>query len=183
MFAVLLTVFVVLPLVELFILLQLADLIGGWATFALVIGTGLAGGVLVRFAGLSTLERIRRDVMAGRLPSDSILDGLIILVGAAFLLTPGVLTDAVGLSTLFPPVRAVYRALIKRWLKKKWLSGEVVLQVHSSARGASGRYAPSGPDPCDEQGESPDPGPVPSSGGTDAGFNPAAFDRFDNKTD
>lgn len=186
MFPILVAIFVTVPLLELFILLQLAGMIGGWMTFGLVIVTGLAGGVLVRYAGMNTLGRIRRELERGRLPGDEIIDGLIILVGAAFLLTPGLLTDAAGLTTLFPPTRATWRRLIKRWFAKKWrvtAMGPMGMMGEMGTMGGMGEGKQAEPKPVgSDAGEMPpqpprrDPGADP-----DAEFNEGVFEKFDRE--
>ena len=103
--------FVGVPLLELFILIQMGRLVGLLPTVALVVITGVAGAALARLEGLRTLWSIRGDVARGRLPGNALFDGLAILVGGALLLTPGILTDVLGFSFLLPPTR-------RRWLKR-----------------------------------------------------------------
>ena len=116
---VLLLVFIVIPAVELFLILQIGGRIGLLATALTIIATGVLGVALARSEGLLTLERIRRALAEGRMPAAEIVDGLLILVAAAVLLTPGFLTDAVGLLILFPLTRPFFRALVLTWLAKR----------------------------------------------------------------
>jgi UPF0716 protein FxsA len=173
---ILILLFVVIPLTELFILLQVAEIIGGWYTFGLVIATGIAGGYLVRVVGLNTLMRIQREWQSGKIPADQIVDGLIILVGAAFLLTPGIMTDIAGISTLFPPTRAFYRGLIKKWLKKKIQLGQASMHM-----GGFGADSATDNAPVDSEEELPPN--KPASSGADAEFDEDVFERFDKKQD
>jgi len=115
----LLLLFTAVPLLELALLLQMGRWIGVWPTIGVVIVTGFTGAVLAKWAGASVLGRIRSEVAKGRLPSDGLVEGALVLVGGALLLTPGLLTDLVGLSLLFPLTRALYRERIKRAFRKK----------------------------------------------------------------
>lgn len=116
MFARLFLLFTLWPIIELAMLLYVADWIGGWNTFALVIGTGLLGAWLVRREGWRAWERIQRDLRAGRMPADSMTDGLMVFAGGILLITPGVFSDVLGLCLVFPPTRALLRYLfLRRW--------------------------------------------------------------------
>ena len=97
--------FIGLPLLELFLLLQIGDVIGGWNTIALVLVTGIVGVTLAKAEGLRMLTEIREQLAQGQLPEESLLSGLLLVIGGAFLLTPGVLTDVFGLLMLVAPVR------------------------------------------------------------------------------
>jgi UPF0716 protein FxsA len=116
MFLRLISLFIVVPLVELFLLLKLGGLIGAGPTIGIVIITGIFGGVLARRQGFAVLRRIRERLEEGILPADSLIDGLFILAGGLLLLTPGLLTDVVGLMALLPPSRE----LLKRWIKSRF---------------------------------------------------------------
>jgi UPF0716 protein FxsA len=93
----LLLLFIVVPIVELIVLIQLGGLIGTLATIGIIVITGALGASLARWQGLSVLRQIQLDVAAGRLPAGSLVDGVIILMAAALLVTPGLLiTDGAG---------------------------------------------------------------------------------------
>lgn len=116
MFARLLFLFVTVPIVEVYLLLQVNELTGSiTTTIALILVTGAAGAWLAKQQGISTLKKIQDSMSQGRLPAQELVDGGMILFAAALLLTPGVLTDAFGFSLLLPPCRTVYRRLLKRW--------------------------------------------------------------------
>lgn len=103
------------PLTELLILLRLTPLWGGfWVTVAVIIGTGVLGAALARREGLRVLASMREKLSRGELPTDSLIDGVLILIAAALLVTPGLMTDCVGFLLLIPPSRAAVRALLKR---------------------------------------------------------------------
>lgn len=119
MFARLVFLFVSIPLIELYLLLQLNELTGNaFLTIGLILFTGVVGAWLAKQQGLSTISRIQKATSEGRLPTTELLDGGMILFAAALLLTPGVLTDAFGFSLLIPPCRAFYRRLAKRYFPK-----------------------------------------------------------------
>jgi UPF0716 protein FxsA len=115
--------FVVVPLLELVLLVQLGRWVGLWPTLALVLTTGIVGASLARSQGLRTLAAFQGELAAGRLPSGPMLDGLAVLVGGAFLLTPGLLTDVVGFSLLIPATRGWIRKLVVKSLKRMQSEG------------------------------------------------------------
>jgi UPF0716 protein FxsA len=112
MFLRLLLLFTVVPLLELFLLVKLGTVVGVGPTIALVIFTGVLGAWLARQQGIGVLRRLRAELEAGRLPAGALIDGLLILVAGAVLLTPGLLTDALGFVLLIPPSRAVVRRIL-----------------------------------------------------------------------
>ncbi len=109
----LLLLFTIVPLVELALLLNLAKVVGWQYTVALVLATGVLGAWLARWQGLQCWRRLHQQLAAGQLPADSLLDGLMILLAGVLLVTPGVLTDAVGFTLLLPPFRALFRRRLK----------------------------------------------------------------------
>jgi UPF0716 protein FxsA len=117
--------FVGVPLLELFILVRLGQVVGLWPTIGLVVLTGFVGASLARLEGLRTLWRIRGELARGQLPGKALLDGLAILLGGALLLTPGILTDIVGFSCLLPPTRRVLLDRIKRSFERRLKSGSI----------------------------------------------------------
>lgn len=115
----LILLFVTVPLVELVILLQAAQWIGLLPTVALVVTTGIAGAALARHQGLRAFLAAQHELGAGRLPGRSLLDGLSILIGGVFLLTPGILTDIVGFSLLLPLSRRRLQRAVRRRLERR----------------------------------------------------------------
>jgi UPF0716 protein FxsA len=103
--------FVIVPILELVLLIELGQAVGLLPTLALVLFTGVTGAWLARAEGLRVLFEFQRELGSGRLPGQAMLDGISVLVGGALLLTPGVLTDVVGFSLLFPPTR--------RWMQRR----------------------------------------------------------------
>jgi len=118
MFFRLLLLFTVVPFVELVILLKLSEMHGWMTTLGLIILTGIIGTILARQQGFEVWHRIQREMKAGTPPTNSLMDGLMILIASALLVTPGVLTDIVGFLLLCPPVRMLLRAHAKRYLSR-----------------------------------------------------------------
>lgn len=114
MFLYLFLLFVTVPLLELYLLLLVGRYMGLFPTLALVLGTGFLGAWLAQSQGASTFARIRQDLDAGRMPTDSLADALLILIAGAVLLTPGLLTDAAGFFLLVPPGRRWVRGRLRR---------------------------------------------------------------------
>lgn len=107
---------VVAPLVELYVIIQVAQVIGGWETIALLVLESMVGAWLLKRQGLHTLGRITQAVDAGRVPGKELVDGLLILVAGALMLAPGFIGDVVGYLLLLPPTRAILRRpLLKRF--------------------------------------------------------------------
>lgn len=139
--------FVAIPLLELAILLQVGQLIGLLPTFGLVVVTGVAGAALARRQGIRAFVAVQRELAEGRLPGRSLLDGLAILVGGAFLLTPGILTDVAGFSLLFPGSRRWLQRVVRRSLERRIREGTVEFTVYGAGGGATTRRAEVGTHP------------------------------------
>ena len=105
-----------IPLVDALLLVVVADYLGWQATVLLVVLTGLVGMLLVRAEGRHTLKRIQQKAGRGEPPTDELLDGVLLIVAGAFLLTPGVVTDAIGFLLAIPPTRYPIRAVLKRFV-------------------------------------------------------------------
>ena len=108
--------FVVVPLAEIYLLLEVGGIVGAVPTIGLVVLTAVIGAALVRAQGFSTIMRIRRQMDAGEVPAVAIIEGAFLLLAGALLLTPGFLTDAIGFGCLIPPLR---RTLIVRFIETR----------------------------------------------------------------
>ncbi|WP_103019330.1 FxsA family protein [Salinibacter altiplanensis] len=124
----LILLFLLTPAAELALLIQVDQLIGFWATIALIVVTGVVGSHLARREGLSTWRRLNRRLQAGDLPGNELADGVIILMAGALLITPGILTDVVGFSGLIPFTRARLRSALMRWFQRKVDQGSMQMQ-------------------------------------------------------
>lgn len=105
-----------IPLADILLLVWVAGELGAVATVALVVLTALIGLLLVRAEGRHTLRQLQRRAAAGEVPTDELLDGALLIAAGAFLLTPGLVTDLVGLLLVVPVTRLPIRAAAKRWL-------------------------------------------------------------------
>ena len=111
----LLLLFIALPAVELALLIEIGRRVGTLETIGLIVVTGIVGAATARSQGLRVLSRLREEMSAGQMPTDSLLDGVMILVASALLVTPGVLTDAFGFLCLVPS----FRGLVKRGIVRR----------------------------------------------------------------
>ena len=111
--------FLVVPFVELFVLIQTGQLIGVWWTILLVLAISVLGSWLVKREGWAAWRRITSRVQTGEVPGHELVDGGLILLAGALLLTPGFATDAFALLLLFPPTRAAVRRVVLRRLAAK----------------------------------------------------------------
>lgn len=114
-FGTLLLLFLVVPLAEIYLLIQAGGVIGALNTVALVVLTAVAGAWLLRLQGLATLRRVQQSLERGELPETALLEGVLLLLAGALLLTPGFITDAVGFVLLVPTARvALARTVLAR---------------------------------------------------------------------
>ena len=118
MFIRLVSIFIIIPLIELVILIKVGSYIGLWPTIMIVILTGILGAALARQQGFMIINKIKTDVNSGRVPAQELIDGLLVLVGGIVLLTPGFLTDICGFLLLIPQTRHVFKRLLKRQFQK-----------------------------------------------------------------
>jgi UPF0716 protein FxsA len=110
----LLVLFIAVPIAELAVIIQVGQAIGVWWTIALLIADSVLGSVLMRSQGRAAWRRFNAAIQAGRAPAREVADGVLVIFGGALLLTPGFLTDVVGLLFLLPPTRAVIRRVFLR---------------------------------------------------------------------
>ena len=129
--------FVLVPVLELALLIQMGRVVGLLPTVALVLLTGVLGASLARREGVRVFFRFQSEIATGRLPGQALFDGLCVLVGGAFLLTPGVLTDLVGFALLLPPSRRWIQNRLRRSLERGIQEGTVRV-VTFSGFGAGG---------------------------------------------
>jgi len=118
-FGKLLLLFIIVPLIELYLFMEIGSKLGIWITVAIVIVTTFIGASLTKSQGRLAMGKFQKATAEGRMPHKEVLDGLMILVAGAVLLTPGFLTDAVGFALLLPPVRAIIRNRFADSLKDK----------------------------------------------------------------
>ncbi len=118
--------FVVVPIAEIALLISFANAFGFWPTFALVVATAFLGSWLVSLQGRATLNQVRTQISNGQLPGAAMAHGAMILIAGAFLLTPGLMTDAVGFVLLIPVVREAIRKWLVNRYADRWVIGNTV---------------------------------------------------------
>ena len=155
--------FVVVPILEIAVLIQVGQVIGVGPTIVLLIGMSIAGAVLAKREGLAVWTRFRASVGRGEIPSKEIVDGVLVLFGAALLLTPGFLTDILGMTLLIPVSRAAVRKSVLRgggWIVAKRFPILVPLGfVRNRTRKVRARTVPT--EPPAPEGAWRDPDDVP----------------------
>jgi len=122
-FTKLLILFVIVPVTELYILIEVGKKIGSLTTIGVIILTGIIGAYLVKSQGFVILRKIQNDLNEGIMPGDSLIQGAIILAGGILLLTPGFVTDILGFIFLTPVSRNILKKYLLKWLKGKIKEG------------------------------------------------------------
>lgn len=131
--------FVIVPILELMLLIELGQVVGLMPTLALVMFTGVTGAWLARAEGLRVFFKFQKELASGRIPGQAMLDGISVLVGGAFLLTPGVLTDVFGFSLLFPPSRRWLQRRVRKRLEASVKDGSIrVVTMGATSMGGFG---------------------------------------------
>jgi UPF0716 protein FxsA len=141
--------FIVVPIAELAVIIEVGQAIGVWWTIALLLADSILGSLLMRSQGRAVWRRFTDSLQAGRPPAREVVDGGLVLLGGALLLTPGFLSDFGGLLLLLPPSRAVIRRLLLRRLLTR-----MTVSMTGGMAGPPGGRAPSGERPA---GEAPRP--------------------------
>jgi UPF0716 protein FxsA len=115
----LLILFIAIPVVELYILIEVGKKIGSLTTIGIIILTGILGTYLIKSQGFMILRKIQNDLNEGIVPGDSLIQGAIILLGGVLLLTPGFITDITGFIFLIPAGRKIVKKYLLKWVKGK----------------------------------------------------------------
>jgi UPF0716 protein FxsA len=136
----LLLLFIGVPLLELYVIIQVGQAIGALNTIALLLLDSILGAWLMRTQGRAAWQRFNRAIAEGRVPARETLDGALVILGGAFLLTPGFVSDVFGVFFLLPPTRVVTRRLIVRTFSRRFR-----LRMAMPGSAARGRRAPSDP--------------------------------------
>jgi len=119
--ALLVALFIVIPIVELWVIIEIGSLIGVWPTIALLLADALLGSLLLRHQGRGAWRRFNEAIAERRFPGREVADGLLIAIGGTLLLTPGFLTDVVGAIFLIPPTRAIVRRLMRGYVGRRFV--------------------------------------------------------------
>lgn len=129
MLGILALVFILMPILELAVIIQVGDAIGVLNTIGLLLLSGVLGGWLMKREGLGVVRRIQAAMSAGRVPGVELVDAFLILFGGALMLTPGFVSDIVGMALLLPPVRAVVRGFLRRRFSARVVGGTRVIDL------------------------------------------------------
>jgi UPF0716 protein FxsA len=119
--AILVALFIVVPIVELYVIIQIGSLIGVWPTIALLLADALLGSLLLRHQGRGAWRRFNAALAERRFPGREVADGLLIAIGGTLLLTPGFVTDILGAIFLIPPTRALVRRLLRGYMSRRFV--------------------------------------------------------------
>ena len=114
--------FTIIPIIEIYLLIEIGSMFGALTAVVLVILTGFLGAFLAKMQGLKTLYRIQENLREGRMPSGELLDALLIGIAGLVLLTPGFLTDSVGFLLLIPATRNAIKNWLRRQIKLRYMS-------------------------------------------------------------
>ncbi len=131
--------FLLVPLAELALLISVGQQIGVWATLAIVVGTAFAGSLILHQQGLQALRRAMESSAAGRPPVEPVVDGAFLLFAGGLLLTPGLITDAIGFALLVPPIR---RFIARRLFKFIMARANIVVNMQYGSDGTGGSPSP-----------------------------------------
>ena len=154
---ILVLLFIVVPILELWVIIEIGGLIGVWPTIALLLADALLGSLLLRHQGRGAWRRFNQALAERRFPGKEVADGLLIAIGGTLLLAPGFLTDIVGLFFLIPPTRAIVRRLLKRVAGKRIVvMGGPAGAAYGAASAGSRAYGYAKP------GEAARTGPIPA---------------------
>jgi len=137
---ILIALFILVPIAELYVIIQVGELIGLWPTLALLLADALLGSFLLKHQGRSAWRRFNEALAQRRFPGKEVVDGALILVGGTLLLAPGFLTDIVGVILLVPPTRALVRRLLRRFTLGRF----TVIGLGGAMPGGNRRPGPQG---------------------------------------
>ena len=136
--------FILLPIAEIYVIIQVGDAIGWAPTILLLILDGFAGAALARSQGRAAWERFNLALTQGRVPARETFDGAMIILGGSFLLAPGFITDIIGFALLIPPTRAVFRAVVAKLARRRvafaWTIAGPRPRPGGPSRGPAGGY-------------------------------------------
>lgn len=117
--------FTLIPVIEIYLLIKISSLLGPLSAIALILSTGFAGASLARLQGMNTMMNIRRSLQEGIMPTEDLIDGFLILLAGIVLITPGLLTDILGLLLLFPKSRNMFKEYAKSEFSKRMQNGSI----------------------------------------------------------
>ncbi len=117
--------FTIVPFIELFLLMQVGDVVGFWPTVAMILLTGITGAWLSKREGLRVFRDYQQAIAEMRMPKEGLTSGLLVLVAGVLMIAPGVLTDITGILLMIPPIRRVVAGWVEAYVEKHVLGGKV----------------------------------------------------------
>ena len=139
----LILLFVVAPIVELYVIVQVAGAVGWLPTLAFLVLSSVAGAWLTKVEGLGVLRRMGRTIDQGQLPADEAIDGVLISVGGLLMFVPGFISTFVGLALMVPPVRSLLRPVVRRRIERRVERSQARMMAYSVSFGDG--FGPGGP--------------------------------------
>ncbi|MEY9868669.1 UPF0716 protein FxsA [Peribacillus sp. B2I2] len=121
---------IAMPVVEIIVLLLSGNMIGFWPTLFLIVATGLIGAYLAKRQGMETWKKAQEQIRYGMMPGNEIIDGICIFIGAALLLSPGLISDIMGLILVFLPTRNLLKPIVIRFIMNRMNKGKVTIIRH-----------------------------------------------------
>lgn len=125
MFFRLFLLFTLVPALELYLIIKVGQVIGAFNTLMIIIFTGILGAFYARQQGVRVMTNIHWEMSEGRLPGDELINGAMLLVGGAFLITPGFLTDITGFALIFPLTRDLIKGSVREFMRRRIDKGEI----------------------------------------------------------
>jgi UPF0716 protein FxsA len=150
-------IFIVVPLIELYVIIQVGSAIGLVPTLVLLLADAVLGSMLLRHQGRAAWIQFNRALAENRLPHKEVFDGILVIMGGALLLTPGFVTDIFGLIFLIPPTRAIVRGITSRIVRRRMAMGATIWTVGRAQRAPRSRQAPGGSGPAGPPRRGPAP--------------------------
>ncbi|MDM5221667.1 FxsA family protein [Peribacillus sp. NJ11] len=121
---------IAMPVVEIIVLLLSGNMIGFWPTLFLIVATGLIGAYLAKRQGMETWKKAQEQIRYGMMPGNEIIDGICIFIGSALLLSPGLISDIMGLILVLPPTRNLLKPIVIRFIMNRMNKGKVTIIRH-----------------------------------------------------
>ncbi|MFF2755178.1 FxsA family protein [Psychrobacillus sp. NPDC058041] len=121
------SLFIVVPVIELYILLLSGKTIGIGPTFLLILASGIIGAYLVKRQGLKAFREVSESIKNHQAPGEAAINGICVFIGSVFVIFPGFLSDIIGLLLLFGPTRNLFKPFIYKWIRKKMKKGQVIV--------------------------------------------------------
>jgi UPF0716 protein FxsA len=134
MFLKLFSIFLIFPIIELYLLIKIGGMIGALNTVLIILITASLGAYMAKSQGFRVLRQIQEATNQGRMPGNELLHGLFVLAGGFALITPGLLTDAIGFSMLIPQTREIYVKIAKEIIRKKLENGRWQMTMSANFR-------------------------------------------------